>query len=379
MAMEKPLFDIDRPGMQAQVNSYKPGNGLAWKQLFPLKYTSRFDLKGLEGDEGIPVAADRVAFNAKAPIKSRKTVGSWSGKLGKFAVSREKDEMEVNEYQDLQTLAAANENPAEARNLVDIVYNDLDFCNNAMDYKVEIDAMRIGSESKQVYNEETDGENVTEDQIDFKVPSENKVGCKVPWATYNASKKEYTPNTETANGLDDIIKLARKIKRGGGKAPKYCIMEKLAFEWLQGQKATAKLLFPRYEESLITADMITLDSINRFMRNGGHPQILVLDTYATIQEKDGTEKLIKPWVEHSVVLSPEPRLGYTYYKPVPMVQNTDALQVQGEYYKMTRYSEVNPMKEVTMAEAYIQPGLSNRKSLGYINVAKTTWNEGKAE
>ena len=100
--MNKPFFDIDQAGMQVAVNSYKPGTGLAWAQLFPLKYTPKFDLKGLEGDEGIPVAADRVAFNTKAPKKSRKTIGTWSGKLGKYAVSREKDEIQINEYNDLQ-------------------------------------------------------------------------------------------------------------------------------------------------------------------------------------------------------------------------------------------------------------------------------------
>ena len=55
--MNKPLFDIDKPGMQVALDSYKPGAGLAWAQLFPLKYTSSFDLKGIEGNEGIPVAA----------------------------------------------------------------------------------------------------------------------------------------------------------------------------------------------------------------------------------------------------------------------------------------------------------------------------------
>ena len=44
MAMNKPLFAIDQPGMQVTVNSFKPGNGLAWQTLFPLKYTPKFDL-----------------------------------------------------------------------------------------------------------------------------------------------------------------------------------------------------------------------------------------------------------------------------------------------------------------------------------------------
>ena len=81
--MDAPLFDIDIPGMQATVNKFQPGTGLAWATLFPLKYTRKFDIKGLEGDEGIPVAADRVAFNTKAPKKTRQKVGTWSGKLSK--------------------------------------------------------------------------------------------------------------------------------------------------------------------------------------------------------------------------------------------------------------------------------------------------------
>ena len=87
-AMNAPLFEIDRPGLELEVNSYQPGLGLAWRQLFPLKYTPDFDLKGIEGDEGIPISADRVAFNTKAPKKTRKKVGTWSGTLGKIAVSR---------------------------------------------------------------------------------------------------------------------------------------------------------------------------------------------------------------------------------------------------------------------------------------------------
>ena len=34
------------------------------------------------------------------------------------------------------------------------------------------------------------------------------------------------------------------------------------------------------------------------------------------------------------------------------------------------------MKEITKAEAYLQPGLINRASLAFINVNATTWNSG---
>lgn len=367
--MKEPLFNIDQPGMKVTVNSYKPGKGLAWSQLFPLKYTPKFDLKGLEGDEGIPVAADRVAFNTKAPKKTRKTIGSWSGKLGKYAVSREKDEIAINEYNDLQVLSAANtEDTATARYLVDLVYDDLDFCNNAMDYKVEVDAMRIGCSGKQTFSKSIDGDMATEDVINFNVPTSNFVGVEAKFS-----------DSESADALGVIAKEQEKIAKKGSKKPMWAILEKSKFEQICAQKATARRLFPRIEQNMVTADMVTLDSLNSYMRSKGYPQFLVLDTYATIERKDGTQETIKPWNANVIVLAPVPQLGWTYYKPVPNVPNTSALQQQASYYKMTRYSEINPMLEVTMAEAYVQPGLINRASLVFINTESTTWNNGEAK
>ncbi len=80
-----------------------------------------------------------------------------------------------------------------------------------------------------------------------------------------------------------------------------------------------------------------------------------------------------------VVLSPVAQLGYTYFKPVPIVQNTEAVQAHGSYYKTTVYSQVNPMLEVTMIEAYVQPALFNRASLVFANIANTEWADGTAE
>lgn len=88
--MRKPLFDLSQVDMQAELNSYMPGSGLAWPTLFPLRYTPTLDIKSLEGNDGIPVSADVIAFNAKAPQKTRKTIGTWSGQVAKVAISRQK-------------------------------------------------------------------------------------------------------------------------------------------------------------------------------------------------------------------------------------------------------------------------------------------------
>lgn len=368
MAMNAPLFDLDVPGMQATVNSYKPGAGLAWQTLFPLKYTPKFDLKGIEGNEGIPVSADRVAFNTKAPLKTRKTVGSWSGKLGKIAVSRDKDETQVNEYEDLKVIAAANtEDTATARYLVDMVYDDVDFCNNAMDYRIELDSLRIGSSGKQVLSKKLDGDMATEDTINFNVPAENFIGVSVKWS-----------DAENADGLKDIANGQEIVGKKGLRKPMFAIMEKAKFQQLRAQKKVARRLYPSTTDlSLITTEMITLERINAYMKQEGYPQILYIDSYVTVEQKDGTQETIKPWNENVVTLSPTIQLGWTYWKRVPLTKNVEALQVYGTYYKLVVYSDINPTKETTLAEAYVQPALINRASLVFVNTNNAKWNDGK--
>ena len=388
MAMNAPLFDIDIPGMQATVNKFQPGQGFVWSRLFPLKYTRKFDIKGIEGDDGIPVAADRVAFNVKAPKKTRKKVGNWSGKLSKYSVSREKDEIEINEYQDAQTLAnAATENQQEKQELVRIVYDDVTFCRQAMDAKVEIDAMRIASSGIQSFPASIEGEMATEDIINFNVPAENFVGFGVSTKTVKKNGSTTTVKTaewddvEKADGIGDLIQAQAKVQKKGLPKPRFAYMELSKFQQLCAQQSTVKRLFPKVTDlERITAEEINLTSINAYMDKADHqyPHIIILDTYATIEHKDGSKDTIKPWNENVVTLSPTVQLGWTYYKNVPTVQNTEALQVYGAFYKVTRYSEVNPMLEVTMAEAYVQPALINRQSLVFLNTMAETWNNGEA-
>ncbi len=369
--MKKPLFDLDVPGMQAEVNSYVPGAGLVWPILFPLKYTPKFDLKGIEGDEGIPVSADRVAFNTKAPLKTRKKVGSWSGTLGKISISKEKNEVEIAEYDDLKAVASANkEDKATAQYLVDMVYDDLKAVNEGTDYKVEIDTLRIGSAGIHTFPASIEGENATADAIDFNIPKENFSGVTKKWSD------------PEADAIEDVRKAQRAIASKGLKKPMWAIIEAEKFEQLLLQKRTIKRVASILANAtgLASTEVLSVENVNSYMRSKGYPQFLVIDTYATIERKDGTQETIKPWNTNVVTLSPLPQLGWTYFKPVKVLKNTDALQVQGKYAKTTVYSEVNPQKEVTMAEAYVQPGLINRASLCFINTDNTMgWEGGQSE
>ena len=370
--MNKPIMQIDEPSMKAEIDSYEVGAGKVWPQFFPLRPTSKFDIKSLSGKEGVPISADKIAFNVKAPVKTRKTVGSWSGKLGKVAISREQDEEVINEYNDL--VAIVNSLPEDADNsakmeLVDMIYDDVAYVNEGMDTKIEVDACRIGSHGVQDFPATIDGENATADIINFNVPAGNFNGVSVVWS-----------NHETADGISDIA--ARyKAMRAQGKTLRYAIMEQAAFEHLCAQKATLQKLSGYNaltgRSMVLTANSVNLETVNAFMRAQGYPTIVVIETEAGIEDKEGNVTTIKPWAENVVTLAPSIQLGWTYWKTVPRVQNTEALQTYGAFYKVTRYSQVNPMLEVTLAEGYVQCVLINRSTVNFLNTANTTWNGGE--
>ena len=347
--MRKPLFDLSQVDMQAELNSYMPGSGLAWPALFPLKYTPSLDIKSIEADEGIPVSADVVAFNSKAPQKTRKTVGSWSGQIAKVAISRVKDEKDIKSYNMLASYASTS--------------------GNGINYRNEDLALQIGSKAALVLNTTNNNDVVTQETLNWNIPANHKVGVTNKWSVPASS-----------DPLKDIIDGAKAIKKEGLARPAYAIMEQEAFENLMRSEKTIKKVASVVLSAtgLANEDSISLEMVNAYMRSKGYPQIAVIDSYNKQEARDGKQTTYKAWAENVVVLSPSLQLGWTWWSDVPQVDDTAALQAYRDNVKITRFSRLDPMEEVTVAEAYIMPALINRSSLYYINTENSTWNDGNA-
>lgn len=367
--MRKPLFDLSQVDMQAELNSYMPGSGLAWPALFPLRFTPSLDIKSIEADEGIPVSADVIAFNAKAPQKTRKTVGAWSGNIAKVAIARVKSEKDIKEYNVLSSYASTSGNPNVARQIVDMIFEDVEFCYNGVNYRTEDLALQIGSKAELVLSTTNNNDVVTQETLNWNIPAAHKVGVTNKWSVPASS-----------DPLKDIIDGANQIKKEGRNRPTYAIMDQVAFEKMLMSEKTIKRVASVVLSAtgLANEDSISLEMVNAYMRTKGYPQIAVIDSYVNQESRDGKQTTYKPWAENVVVLSPTLQLGWTWWSDVPMVEDTAALQAYRDNVKVTRFSRLDPMEEVTLAEAYIMPALINRSSLYYINTENSAWNNGNA-
>lgn len=365
----KPMIDVDSASLEYELNNTELGKNHYWRTFFPLKEVVRFSVKTIEGNEGLPVAARRVAFNSKNPLFTRKTIGKREIQLGKYAASRDMDEIQIQEYRDLQAIAQTSTNPAVAQELVSMAYDDVRFVEASMPAKIEIDALGIACKGKQTFPVSTEGDMATEDEIDFNVPAENFGGVATPWS-----------DKKNADGIEDLMKWQSAVGNAGYGKPKFAIMEDKAFKQLIAQEATAKRIFPASKVlDVFTSGMVNLQNINNYMDANGYPHILVIDSYVGFEHLDGTVENIKPWNENVVTLTMTMQLGWTYWKRkhIEAAEEKVSIESQGEFYNVTIEGQRNPDLVTTSAEAYAQVGLTNRRTKAFINVTNTAWNEGK--
>lgn len=365
----RPMIDVDNASLEYELNTTTRGKNYYWRTFFPLKQVTRFTVKTIEGDEGLPIAARRVAFNSKNPKFTRKTIGKREIELGKYAASREMDEKEIQEYRDLQAIASQSSDPSVAQELVDMAYNDVRFCENSIPAKIEVDALGIASLGKQVFPVSVEGDMATEDEIDFNVPEENFGGVSVAWT-----------DAKNADGLEDIFNMQAKVGSAGYGKPMFAIMEDKAFKQLVAQEKVAKRLFPMSKFlDVYSSGMVNLEAINNYMIKNGYPRLLVIDSWVGFERLDGSQVNIKPWNENVVLLSQTIELGKTYWKRkhVEAAEERVSIESQGEFYNVTIEGQRNPDLVTTSAEAYAQVGLTNRRTKAFINVTGTAWNGGE--
>ncbi|MBO6117372.1 MAG: hypothetical protein J6P44_02390 [Bacteroidales bacterium] len=337
-------------------------------RYFPLTFTRTFDFKTLEGNETLPVTADIVSFDSPAPKKQRKAIGAWNGTLKKTSISREKDETVIKSEQDAQFLAEKNNDTQAMQSIINDIYDDVDFVTNGIYAQVEAEALSIGSRGFKDFEDKIDGKgNTTKDRINFNIPAENQFGCSADWS-----------DTNTADGIGDIIKIMNFAEDNDKNALNYAFITKRMLANLLNQKATKERLAA--DLTILTGrakyQNFTLADLNAYMEKFGYPQFEVINRFVNAEQPNGDSYIYQPWKNNVVTLGPTLQLGRTYYTTVPQVPNVEAQQTYGSFYKITRYGKVDPMLDRTLAEAYVQPALSNRKNLFMLNTANTQWSEG---
>lgn len=358
------MVGLNEKDMQAVINTYtlKP---FYYPTLFPLKETNSLTWKTLEAQAGLKIAADIVARGATIPRKTREALAKLQGDIPKIAVSREKLEDELTEY-DIMVLRASN-NP-DLKALVEFWAEDTQFCWDGVAARAEWIALKQISLGKVSLTGLNNASVVSEFAVDYELLAAQKIGVNTTWATGTAGKPW---------SIDFPAALAAG-KSLYGASYKYAFMNPATLAKLVAQEESIKQC-ASYLSNLSglaqEPDLIALNQmLSRKVKMNGI-QIIPIDQDITL-DINGVRTSGNPFEDDVVLFSESKVLGTTYWKkPIDMNVQSAAFKVMNGHTCIKKYSEDEPVKEVTMGIANLFPAWNASTRSLLMQVNNTTWNK----
>lgn len=356
------IHGLNEKDMQAFVNTLML-NAFYFPTLFPLKFSPTLTWKALQADQGVPIAADVVAYNSSAPKKTRQVVSRLTGDIPKIEISRVKEESDLNEYQQLLHFANTTEG---AKAILDWIYNDVEFCFTGVNARLEWLALQALSLGKISLSKTNNAGIVTETAVDFLVPSGNKSGVAVTWT--EAHSATGVPITN--------IKAIVKAAKAAGYPVKYMLMDQDTFDVMCLQDSVIKFCASWVVKATNLQQAPTLTDVNNALKASNLPTIVIVDSYVAIELENGTRTTVSPWQTGVVTFVQDLVVGNTYHSSLAdeMVESSAALKVKRGHVLIKKYSLEEPsIQEVTKGLANAFPVWASAQHSYLMYTQDTSW------
>lgn len=341
------LKEIDKKSLQAYLIA-RVYEKLFWPTFFPLKVTPFLTYETLVGSKGNRVAADIVAYDVSAPLKTRRTVSKLSGEIPSIRMKKKMTEMDLNTYNILKAQARP-----EQTALLDLVFGDVDDCIDGANARLEWIIFQALSKGQITLSMITNAAGViTEEAIDFGLPLANKkavVGAaNTYWEIANAATSK--PITD----IEAIMEAAGNL----GVSPRYMLMNRskwLAFR-ISDQIKDFVIPFALYG-GLKKQRAPTLEVANDALRSEGYPEIMIIDTRISYEDAGHTITSVDPWLDSAgadryVTFLEDLKCGDMLYGPIAEETNPPKQVVQAKKgpILISKWSDVDPVAEYTKSE-----------------------------
>lgn len=347
--------------MQAVVNTYTLTN-LYYPTLFPLKFTPTLTWKAITADIGARVMADVISFDARAPRKSREIVSRANGDIPKIAIGRDKTESEMNEYNQLLVYAQTTDG---AQAIMDWIYNDVEFCFNGVNNRLEWLALRAASTGKFVLDENNNAGIVTAVAVDFLVPTANKSGVTVVFSEANvATMKPIT-----------VIKNITKAAKAKGFRLNFIFTDESTVDLIMASDEAVKKVASWLMKATDVLAEVSLDTLNQYFAKNSLPQIIIIDSQLTYESLANDRSVLQAWEPGVMLFSANKQLGNTWYSVLAdeSVQSTTSIKVKRGPVLIKKFANEEPLTESTIAMANAIPSLNGPERLYLVDTLNNTW------
>lgn len=362
------MVGLNEKDMQAVIYNYDLKD-FYYPTLFPLKETGSLTWKMLEAQAGLKIAADLVSRGATIPKKMRDAISRIQGDIPKIAISREKLEDELTEY-DLMVLRSSG-NP-DLTALVEFWAEDTKYCWDGVAARAEWIALRQISLGKVKFSNSNNASVVTEYDVDYLMSKQQKIGVNTAY-TEAGNGKPLTKDIPTA------LKLGKKLY---GAKYKFMFMNVDTFAKFAAQEEVLKKCASFIQNATGTQDTPDLTTVNAYLTKKkelyGGLQIILIDQDITIELADGSRNTGNPFEDDVILFSESKVLGNTYWKkPIDAkkMPGSVAEKVMHGHTLIKKYSDESPIREVTEGISNLFPAwnLAGRSVLMQTN--GTVWNK----
>ena len=363
--MERSILSesFTKVNMEAYVNRRREQflKRLFWNRFFPLKYTTQLTWESLTGSGGNPVMADVIEYNASAPLKTRRVVTKVTGDIPKIALKRQMDEKDYNEYNTLKALARGD----ESRNaLLDIVFNDIDFCYTGVMSRTEYLAMQALSYGVISLTTSNNNGIITEANVDFGIPTANKGAVTLEWSQASGA----TPLSDIRTVVENQV--------ASGYSYEYMVMDRTAVSQLQANTQVKEELAVLRGTDFKSSEP-TLEELNRVLESRMMPKIIMVDSMTRFENAEHVLTNVPAWKGGYVTFIPQLQVGNILHGPIaeetsPSVSKK-AIMVKRDHILLSKWSELEPFGEFTKGQANAFPRFTDVDGLFLLKVDATSW------
>ena len=342
---------------------------LFYPTFFPLKSTPYLSFETLIGSKGNRVAADIVAYDASAPLKTRKTVSKLSGEIPSLRMKKKMTEVDLNTY---NIIKAMETGPNEAA-LRDLIFGDIDACVDGVNAKLELMVFQALSKGVITLNKVNNaGGVITETDIDFQLPAANKKVASVDWSDGHTTTKPITD-------IEAVMAAAGAL----GIKPQYILMNRTKWSEFRISDETLDFVAPyalyggtrkKRSPSLTVA--------NEALQSEGLPIIVIIDTRIDIEDAEHAMTSVDPWVDSAgadrfITFLETFECGNMLTGPIAEETNPpkQVIQVKKGPILISKWSDVDPVAEYTKGELNAFPSWPTiDRALSLDSESTTTWN-----
>lgn len=365
--MERSLIkQVNSKNMEARLNTrnVKP---VYFPNFFGIKSKTSLKWETLTGEKGAPVIADVISYDATAPQKKREVVGKMSGDIPKTAIKRGMNESEWNEYQELSRDVQGD---AQLQAILDLAFADLDFCYNGVRGRFEWWAMQLMSKGGFTLDSTNNNGIVTEQFVGCGMPNENKLVSSVSWG-----------DSANADGLQDIEDAVVKASENGVTI-KYVVMRNSDFALLKKQKSTIEKLKTWINNT--SKVQVTKQLINDYLAAQEQPvTIVTVNPSIRIEDAAHNRVAVNPWETNRVTFLEDLVVGDIQHGPIAAENSLEykklATTVKKDFIFIAKWSELEPFKEWTRAEANAIPVINDPDAMYIMKTDGTAWGTENTE